>query len=271
MDVVLPRTPPSQLDELYAKLQYSVTIPEGDDCWFNSLPEPAYSNKSRRRTRKESALSFLQGLYGQSCGRSRRRRPMLQSPDGGLILSYEHRERSERPLGERSLLLMYLSIVLNKSGNGWSSQSNSGSEHLDSRLSRIVRTMRGIMDGDPRCRFVFGLEFENKIVRLWFVSRTTTLVSTPFEDWCILVRVFVALGTADRATLGHDDTVRLVKDKGGNYLYDVSVDNTTFRTMKSLFDTYSDFTCVWTVKEVRDREAAGKHFRLEDHWPLPSN
>uniref|UniRef100_A0A0W0FEH0 Fungal-type protein kinase domain-containing protein n=1 Tax=Moniliophthora roreri TaxID=221103 RepID=A0A0W0FEH0_MONRR len=168
----------------------------------------------------------------------RHRRLTLATPDAGLILSDGKREHAELDMGNRNPLLMYLPI-------------HSG--------GKAASTMHRIMNDDPRRRFVFGPAFDNDIVRLYFASRTMASVSTPFEmykDWRILVRIFVALGTArDRTDLGYDDTISVAQDERSYRIFDVSVDNAMFRIINCLSDGSSDATRVWVVRAVREGNA----------------
>ncbi|ESK85114.1 other 1 protein kinase [Moniliophthora roreri MCA 2997] len=187
----------------------------------------------------------------------RHRRLTLATPDAGLILSDGKREHAELDMGNRNPLLMYLPIVIKPGTSTSERQTNSESE----ASGKAASTMHRIMNDDPRRRFVFGPAFDNDIVRLYFASRTMASVSTPFEmykDWRILVRIFVALGTArDRTDLGYDDTISVAQDERSYRIFDVSVDNAMFRIINCLSDGSSDATRVWVVRAVREGNAVG--------------
>ncbi|KAL5525363.1 hypothetical protein ACEPAF_9233 [Sanghuangporus sanghuang] len=127
-----------------------------------------------------------------------------------------------------------------------------------------------IMSLDPCRRFVFGITVEDRMMRLWFCSRATPVVSKPFDFTTSirdLVQVFLSLAFASKEELGWDPTIQAILTSEKKRVYYIEVKGRIYMTKKILEDVaaeglISSGTRVWEVIELE----SDKPYILKDTW-----
>ncbi|KIY44241.1 hypothetical protein FISHEDRAFT_30681, partial [Fistulina hepatica ATCC 64428] len=99
------------------------------------------------------------------------------------------------------------------------------------------------MGNDPCRRFTFSVTIENTQMRIWYYSRSHSVVSEAFnfvEDTRSFIRFVLAFAFASPAALGYDPTVRRCCDESGQvfYVFEIVEGGTKhyFRTIRVLSD-----------------------------------
>ncbi|KAI0924108.1 hypothetical protein AcV5_010537 [Taiwanofungus camphoratus] len=154
-------------------------------------------------------------------------------------------------------------------------------------VRKIVWGMHHCMRDDPRRRFTIGLTIEDTDTRLWFSSRSETLVTKIFNfttDHKTVVHIFLSLMYAASHEVGWDPTICPVTDSEGKVLldsddkrrFDITVrsadgTNVVYRTIKILADFGADApqgrgTRVWEAKKLENGEECGEPVALKDSW-----
>ncbi|KAI0946809.1 hypothetical protein AcW1_010386 [Taiwanofungus camphoratus] len=154
-------------------------------------------------------------------------------------------------------------------------------------VRKIVWGMHHCMRNDPRRRFTIGLTIEDTDTRLWFCSRSETLVTKIFNlttDHKTVVHIFLSLMYAASHEVGWDPTICPVTDSEGKVLldsdgkrrFDITVrsadgTNVVYRTIKILADFGADAlqgrgTRVWEAKKLENGEECGEPVALKDSW-----
>ncbi|KAI0924857.1 hypothetical protein AcV7_007226 [Taiwanofungus camphoratus] len=154
-------------------------------------------------------------------------------------------------------------------------------------VRKIVWGMHHCMRNDPRRRFTIGLTIEDMDTRLWFCSRSETLVTDPFNfttDHKTVVHIFLSLMYAASHEVGWDPTICPVTDSEGKVLldsdgkrrFDITVrsadgTNVVYRTIKILADFGANApqgrgTRVWEAKKLENGEECGEPVALKDSW-----
>ncbi|KAL5520272.1 hypothetical protein ACEPAG_9485 [Sanghuangporus baumii] len=119
-------------------------------------------------------------------------------------------------------------------------------------------------------RFTFGATIENRMMRLWFSSRGTLVVSKPFDFTTRisdLAHVFLSLAFASEEELGWDPTVQAIMVSENERVYCIKVKDRMYMTKKTLEDVAADSllssgTRVWEVIDVD----SGETRILKDTW-----
>ncbi|KAL5520260.1 hypothetical protein ACEPAG_9473 [Sanghuangporus baumii] len=127
-----------------------------------------------------------------------------------------------------------------------------------------------IMSLDPCRRFVFGITVEDRMMRLWFCSRATPVVSKPFDFTTSirdLVQVFLSLAFASKEELGWDPTIQAIMTSEKKRLYYIEVKGRMHMTKRILEDVaaealISSGTRVWEVIDIE----SGEPCILKDTW-----
>ncbi|KAI0916615.1 hypothetical protein AcW1_010385 [Taiwanofungus camphoratus] len=154
-------------------------------------------------------------------------------------------------------------------------------------VRKIVWGMHHCMRDDPRRRFTMGLTIEDTDTRLWFCSRSETLVTERFNfttDHKTVVHIFLSLMYAASHEVGWDPTICPVTDSEGKVLldsdgkrrFDITVrsadgTNVVYRTIKILADFGADApqgrgTRVWEARKLENGEECGEPVALKDSW-----
>ncbi|KAL5479042.1 hypothetical protein ACEPAI_2330 [Sanghuangporus weigelae] len=147
---------------------------------------------------------------------------------------------------------------------------NSSDETRKENARKIVSNMQLAMARDPCRRFTFGITVENTTMRLWFCSRSSPVVSKPFDfskDLDLLIHVFLSLAFATKEELGWDPTIRPSIRDGGRRVYRIDVDGETYETDQVLSKRSSEqltghATRVWIVH----RPGSDDLHVLKDVW-----
>ncbi|KAI0946838.1 hypothetical protein AcW1_010392 [Taiwanofungus camphoratus] len=151
-------------------------------------------------------------------------------------------------------------------------------------VQKIVWGMHHCMRDDPRRRFTIGLTIEDTDTRLWFCSRSETLVTELFNFMTTVVHIFLSLMYASPHEVGWDPMICPIMDSKGKVLldsdgkrrFDITVrladgTNVVYRTIKILADFGADApqgrgTRVWEAKKLENGEECGEPVVLKDSW-----
>ncbi|KAI0954296.1 hypothetical protein AcV7_007565 [Taiwanofungus camphoratus] len=199
----------------------------------------------------------------------------------------EFRDSTSRPDG-------YLILCDKQDGVHWTdialcAEYKKGKSIIDrnDNVRKIVWGMHHCMRNDPRRRFTMGLTIEDTDTRLWFCSRSETLVTERFNfttDHKTVVHIFLSLMYAASHEVGWDPTICPVTDSEGKVLldsdgkrrFDITVrsadgTNVVYRTIKILADFGADApqgrgTRVWEARKLENGEECGEPVALKDSW-----
>ncbi|KIY44538.1 hypothetical protein FISHEDRAFT_10536, partial [Fistulina hepatica ATCC 64428] len=138
------------------------------------------------------------------------------------------------------------------------------------------------MNNDPCRRFTFSVTIENTQMRLWYYSRSHSVVSTPFnfvEDTKSFIHFVLAFAFASPAALGYDPTVRRYYcDESRNFFYVFEIVQDEIKHYFRTIDILSEYraarvsgrgTRVFLVQRCsgfNDTEPFGDKAVLKDFW-----
>ncbi|KAL5525387.1 hypothetical protein ACEPAF_9257 [Sanghuangporus sanghuang] len=134
----------------------------------------------------------------------------------------------------------------------------SSEESRKKNVRKVISNIQLAMVRDPSRRFSFGITVENADIRLWFCSRSSRVVSKPFDfsrDLDLLIHVFPSLAFASKEELGWDPTFRPFIKNNGRLVHHIDIDGETYETCQTLSKSSADelishATRVWFVNRV---------------------
>ncbi|KAJ7593018.1 hypothetical protein C8J56DRAFT_733045, partial [Mycena floridula] len=141
-------------------------------------------------------------------------------------------------------------------------------------IQQLVYNCYHMLRNDPRRQFVFGATCEDSKVRLWFFSRSQTLVTDIFDfvqNPEPLVRFLYAMSYATAEQLGYDQTMSL-EMVDTIIQYDILVGEKRYCTLEVLSDFKADVISgraarIWRVREInKDGVPFGDERALKDFW-----
>ncbi|KAF9230900.1 hypothetical protein BU15DRAFT_83049 [Melanogaster broomeanus] len=254
-----------------------------------SCPEPREDPRH-----EEVVFEGLERIFDDIVNHARAVAPQSPSPTLDLVAKpskspASHRNNSSRP--DAYLLLKdkkskFMSTTDDK--DHWddiavSFEFKKGSSEGDrtDNEKKIIWNLHSIMREDPCRRSSFGVTIENTQVRLWFTSRTVTVVSEPFNfftDIDNLIYLFCSLIFANDVELGWDPTIeRVLVDGKIQYeigFYDAEGSPAVYQTVKILSDFGADAlrgrgTRVFKAfrkPKPQDTEVARVYVVIKDAW-----
>ncbi|KAL5520234.1 hypothetical protein ACEPAG_9447 [Sanghuangporus baumii] len=137
-------------------------------------------------------------------------------------------------------------------------------------IRKLLFHMQQMLTLDPCRRFSFGITIEDKLMRLWFCSRSNPAVSTEFDfttDINRLVHIILALSFASKEDLGWDPTIRPLIRQGRRRAYSIQVGGKTFQTEEVLSDVAADNLLSNATRVWRGTESGSQNpVIVKDLW-----
>lgn len=152
--------------------------------------------------------------------------------------------------------------------------------HVHDNRLKMVSAANHCLNNDPTRTHTYGVTIENDLVRLWYFSRSHSVLSEPFsfmKNIKTFVCVMLSLLFAKPKEIGYDDKVKrdCKYDEKGKIRYIYQVNDRFFRTVSPIFEYRSPritsrATRVWKVEEIREDgqlvNKQGEYQVLKDVW-----
>ncbi|KAK7019866.1 hypothetical protein R3P38DRAFT_2970611 [Favolaschia claudopus] len=141
-----------------------------------------------------------------------------------------------------------------------------------SNEKELLWSCEDVLRNDPCRRFTYGITVDGNKFRIWFLSRSHGLVSTPFDgvtDVSYLIQLFLRLAFATPEQLGYDTTMSYFVDGTGCSQMTLKVGQTVYVTKQLLSDHRSEVICgratrVW--EGFREDDPLRTPVAVKDLW-----
>ncbi|KAG8906678.1 hypothetical protein FRB99_006379 [Tulasnella sp. 403] len=128
----------------------------------------------------------------------------------------------------------------------------------------VLHTAGHVMDNDPRRRFMYSVTIEGGDTRLWYWSRSHSVMTGSFDftkEPRRFIHIMLAFIFATPQELGYDNSIKRIRDANGKVQYVYRIGSRFFKTLCSVVEP-ADLritgrtTRVWEAEEVGSFEGA---------------